>query len=254
VVWSRELDILHTGLVGIFQATGKTRREDKKQGRELIRGLTAHGTDVPAPGPWASSASRVPFIAYLSGGGSIDRDQVLVLSGRLPSHPRTLNGNTRMADGQIRYLSITSYAVADFLGGGLIGQPLSSVMDENMVVDKAGNYLLCYSRPEDRPRNAVKAAGVTWLDWGPVGTANFNLRWMTVDGGWKDRRIAPDDNNVPYAQASWFEDSFDPTLVGLNGASLLMGPFVPTFHYLTRAAFETLGDQPRRDQLPVWPG
>jgi hypothetical protein len=254
VVWSRELDILHTGLVGVFQATGKIVPKDRAQGRALIKGLTAHGPDVPAPGSWGSSASRVPHISYLSGGGSIDRDQVLVLSGRLPRHPRTIQGTARMTGGQIRYMSITTYAVADFLGGGIIGQPLTSVMDEEMVVDPAGNYLLCYSRAESRPRNATEASGVTWLNWGPVGTANFNLRWLTVDGQWKDRRITPDDAAIPYEKASWFEDRFDPSLVGINGASRIMGPFLPTFHYLSRAAFEALGDRPRRDQLPVWRG
>ncbi|MCC5647868.1 hypothetical protein LC607_34185, partial [Nostoc sp. CHAB 5824] len=115
VVWSRELDILHTGLVGVFQSTGKLSKKDRAQGRALIKGLTAHGPDVPAPGQWAASASRVPHIAYLSGGGSIDRNQVLVLSGRLPRYPRTIEGAPRMTGGQIRYMSITSYAVADFL-------------------------------------------------------------------------------------------------------------------------------------------
>jgi hypothetical protein len=252
VVWSRELDILHTGLVGIFTATGKISSNDKRQGRSLIRGLTAHGTDVPPPGPWAASASRVPYISYLAGGGSLDRDQVLVLTGRLPRHPRTLNGDATMTAGQIRYLSITSYAVADFLGGGIIGQPLTSVMDEEMIVDREGHYMLCYSRAGNRPKNANEAAGVTWLDWGPVGAANFNLRWLTVDGQWKDRRIAPDDVNVPYSKASFFEETYDPTLVGLNGRSRLMGDYVPAFHYLTRKEFEALGPRPDRTRLPLW--
>lgn len=254
VVWSRELDILHTGMVGLFRTTGKTGPADKAQGRALIKGLTAHGTDVPPPGPWASSASRVPFISYLSGGASIDRDQVLILTGRLPRFPKTLDGTPRMTGGQVRYISLTSYVVADFLGKGIIGQPLTSIMDEEMVTDARGRYMLCYSRLEFRPRNAVAAAGVTWIDWGPVGTANFNLRWMTVDGDWKDHRIVPDDVNVPYAKASFFEERFDPTLVGRNGGSRLMGDFLPTFHYVSRRDFEALGDRPDRSQLPIWSG
>lgn len=176
IAWSRELDILHSGLVGIYQATGKTSPADKAQGRALIKGLTAHGTDVPAPGAWAASASRVPFISYLAGGGSLGEDKVLVLTGRLPRHPRTRNGNPRMEGGQVRYMSITSYVVADFLGGGVIGQPVTSVMDEDIVTNANGNYIICYSRGENRPANATAANGVTWIDWAPIGTANFNLR------------------------------------------------------------------------------
>lgn len=254
IVWSRELDILHTGLVGIFQATGKTSPADKAQGRALIRGLTAHGTDVPSPGPWQCSASRVPYISYLSGGASLGSDQVLVLSGRLPRHPSTRQGAAKMQDGRVRYMSLTSYVVADFLGGGVIGQPVTSVMDEDIVTDADGRYLLCYSRRNERPVNAAPENGVTWIDWGPVGTANFNLRWMTVEGGWKDKRITPDEARIPYAKASWFEETYDQSLVGLNGRSSVMGDYLPTFHYLSKSDFERLGPQPRRDQLRVWNG
>jgi hypothetical protein len=254
VIWYRELDILHTGLSAIFQVTGKTSAADKAQGRALIKGLVAHGIDVPAPGPWMGSASRVPYISYLSGGGAVNDDQVLVLSGRLPDHPRTLQGNPQMGGGQVRYMSITTYVVADFLGGGVIGQPVTSLMDEEIVTDADGRYVICYSRPDWRPANARAENGATWVNWGPVGAANFNLRWMTVDGGWKDRAITPDDANVSYAQASWFDQGFDPTLVGLNGQSRLMGDYAPTLRYLSRAAFEALGPRPRVDGLPVWAG
>jgi hypothetical protein len=254
IIWFRELDILHTGLSAIFQATGKTSTEDKAQGRALIKGLVAHGTDVPAPGPWMGSASRVPYISYLSGGGSVDEGQVLVFSGRLPQHPRTLNGDRRMQGGQVRYVSITSYVVADFLGDGVIGQPVSSIMDEEIVTDANGRYILCYSRAENRPSNATAEAGVTWINWGPIGTANFNLRWMTVNGGWKDRTITPDDAAISYAQASWFDEGFDVSLVGTNGKSRVMGEYLPTLRYLSREAFEALGQAPDVAALPVWNG
>jgi hypothetical protein len=252
IVWDRDLDILHAGIVGIFQATGKTTPEDKLQGRALVKGFTAHGTDVPAPGPWMGSASRVPYISYLAGGGSLGPDKVLVLSGRLPRHPNTLNGDAIMTGGQVRYMSITAYVVADFLGGGIIGQPISSVMDEDIITDAEGNYLICYSRASGRPRNATARNGITWVDWGPVGTVNFNLRWMTVDADWKDRRITPDDVAVPYAQASWLETSYNPSLVGYNGQSRVMGPYCPTFHYLSRTEFEALGQNPIRSDLKIW--
>jgi hypothetical protein len=125
-------------------------------------------------------------------------------------------------------------------------------MDEEIVTDTDGNYIICYSREGNRPANATSQNGVTWVNWGPVGTANFNLRWMTVDGDWKDRSITPDDAAIPYEKASWLDERYDPALVGYNGESRVMGDYCPTFHYLTRAEFEALGSSTRRGQLPVW--
>jgi hypothetical protein len=254
IAWSRELDIFHSGLTGIFQATGKYTLAEKARGKALMKGLLARGTDVKAPGPWQASASRVPFISYLAGGGSLGEDQVLILSGRLPNHPTTRNGNPRMEGGQVRYMSITSYVVADFIGGGLVGQPVSSLMDEDIITDSNGNYVICYSRGENRPANARAENGITWVDWGPIGSTNLNLRWMTVDGGWKDRTITPDDSKISYAQASWFDENYDQSLVGINGRSSVMGPYLPAYRYMTKAQFEALGRRPNVASMPLWMG
>lgn len=251
-VWSRELDILHTGLVGVFNAVGKTTPADRAQGKALIEGFTAHGPDVRAPGHYAASASRVPYISYLAGGASLGPDEVLVLTGRLPRFPRTLNGARRLTPGQVRYLSITAYAQPDFLNDTVVGQPLSSVMDEEIVADAQGRYILCYSRAETRPFNATPASGVTWIDWGPVASANFNMRWLTVHDQWKDLAITPDDRTVPYRNASFFEQTYDPTLVGLNGHSRIMGDYIPTMHILLRDAFVSLGGRPRANDFSRW--
>jgi hypothetical protein len=219
-----------------------------------MRGLLARGTDVRAPGAWQGSASRVPFISYLAGGGSLGSDKVLVLSGRLPTHPKTRDGNRRMDGGQVRYMSITSYVVADFLGGGVIGQLITSVMDEDIITDATGNYVICYSQAQNRPVNATTSNGITWVDWGPVSTANFNLRWMTVDGGWKDRTITPDDSKISYARASWFDENYDQSLVGINGRSTVMGPYLPAYRYMTKGQFEALGRRPNVASIPLWMG
>jgi hypothetical protein len=95
-------DPLHGGLIAIFQATGKIAPDDKAQGRALMKGLLARGTDLRAPGSWMGSASRGPYISYLSGGGSVGEYKVLVLTERLPKHPQTREGNLRMERGQVR--------------------------------------------------------------------------------------------------------------------------------------------------------
>lgn len=55
---------------------------------------------------------------------------MVVLAGRLPTHPRTLYGQPRMGTGQVRYLSITLYPEPDWLDTASFGVPHASVMDE----------------------------------------------------------------------------------------------------------------------------
>ncbi len=66
-------------------------------------------------------------------------------------------------------------------------------------------------------------------------------------------RPKPNDVVLSYGEASWFEPTFDPALVRINGGSRLTGEYLPRFHYLTWRAFEALGVRPQAGQLPVWP-
>ena len=185
-------DIFHTGLVGIFTAVGKTSPEDKAQGRALVRGLAAKAADLPEPGSAMSSNSRVPYISYLSRGLALEADHVAVLTGRLPSHPRTLDGNPTMeAETQVRYFSITAYPEPDWFNPESFGIPHASVMDEQIVTDDDGWYCIVYSRPGERPANATAGRGATWQNWGNVSTCGWTIRWLTVDGGWRDAAIVP---------------------------------------------------------------
>ena len=102
------------------------------------------------------------------------------------------------------------------------------------------------------PRNATAANGATWVDWGPAAVSGWTLRWLTVHPDWKDTRITPDDAMVPYDRASWLSDSWDPAVVSRNDRSGPMGDTKPRIHYLTRAAFEALGDGPLSRRVPAW--
>jgi hypothetical protein len=250
--WGRSLDIFEDGIAAIFQRVGKTSEADKAQGRALIRGLVARGAELPAPGYYMSSNSRVPYISYLGRGMSLGPGRILVLTGTLPRFPRTRAGEARMGSGQVRYFSITTYPEPDWLDLDWIGIPHSSVMDDEIVTDAQGRYVIVWSRPQDRPRNANAAAGVTWLDWGPAATQGLVIRWMSVHADWRDPRTVPDSTNISYRQASWFHPEHDPSILGHNDQSGLLRHFQPVVRYPTRASFEALGSAVIGDRAPIW--
>ncbi|WP_046243775.1 hypothetical protein [Hymenobacter terrenus] len=252
VGWARDLDIFHNGLLGIFQANGKTTAADKTEIRDLDLGVTGRGPQQPAPGNYESSASRCLYISYLSRGMTLGKDKVIVLTGRLPTTPRTLAGNPRMEKAQARYFSITAYPEPNWLDLSTIGIPSSCVMDEEIVTDKDGRYVLVYSLPENRPRNATPANGVTWLDWGPQAHGGWTIRWLHVFPDWKDLKITPDEANLPARFSDWASTTYNPALTGRNDQSGFLGEYQPQVHYLTKFDFEALGNGFSPRQVPVW--
>jgi hypothetical protein len=177
-----------------------------------------------------------------------------VLTGTLPRYPGTRRSEPRMGTGQVRYFSISTYPEPDWLDLSWVGIPHSSVMDDEITTDAQGRYVIVWSRPQDRPRNATAAAGVTWVDWGPAATQSIVRRWMSVHAEWRDARIVPDSSNVPYRQASWFHPEYDPKILGRNDRSGLLGVHQPLVHYLPRTAFEALGQNVKADAVPRWQG
>jgi hypothetical protein len=250
--WNHDLDILHGGIAEIFQAVGKTTAADKAYGRNLILGLISRGERQPPPGNYESSSSRCIYISYLSRGMSIDRNKVAVLTGRLPKTPKTRDGESTMQRGQARYFSITSYPPPDWQDLSFIGPALTSIMDEDIVTDAEGRYVIVYSRQKDRPSNAYDRNGVTWVDWGDIATQGWVLRWLSVHPEWRDPEIVPDITNLPYETTSWFSPSFDPTLTRINSQQGKLGTYQPKVHYLSKKEFEQLGSTVQASAVPEW--
>lgn len=250
--WGHEFDILETGLAAIFQTVGKTTPADKAYGRDLVLGLTSRGIHQPPPGNYESSSSRCTYISYLDRGMSIDHGKVAVLTGRLPKTPSTRNGEPTLQPGQARYFSITSYALPDWLDLSFVGVALTSVMDDEIMTDAEGRYVIVYSRQEDRPANAYPENGVTWVNWGDIATQTWVLRWLSVHPDWRDPQIVPDITNLPYETTSWFSPAFDVSLTGINSDQGKLGEYQPKVHYLSTEAFERLGPSVQANAVPDW--
>jgi hypothetical protein len=252
VGWSHDFGILQTGISAIFYTVGKTSPEDKAFARALELGLTGRGMHQPPPGNYESSASKCIYISYLGRGMTIGEGKVAVLTGRLPTTPRTRKGERVVNAAQARYWSLTSYPLPDWTDLSFIGPAYTSIMDEDIVTDEEGWYTIVFSRAEDRPQNAVPEHGVTWVDWGTIATQGWVLRWLSVFPDWKDLNIVPDVTNLPYEKTSWLSPQYDPSWMGFNNRNSKLGDYLPVVHYLTKAEFESLGGNLNPQTIPEW--
>lgn len=252
--WFKQTGIFRGVIGGIALGTGWGGSDYV---RALDRGVAGRGSDLPAPSNYEQSATSATYIDYLVRSMCLGARKVVVLTGRLPTVPRTRGGEARMTAAQARYWSLVGYAVPsgwDFIKAfdknAVIGSAVHAVMDEELVLNAARHYLIVLSRPEDRPVNAIPENGITWVDWGPSAHVSWTLRWLTVGPEWTDDK-APTPQLLGRKGDVWEED-FDPDAIGRNHHQGLLGDQLPRLHYLDVAMFEALGDEITPDSLPVW--
>ena len=100
------------------------------------------------------------------------------------------------------------------------------VFDEEIPVSVNGLYTIAISRPEDRPRNAIKECGIAWLP-------------MARDG---DGMFDPDVTIVQIRHMLSAPD-FDYSIQRVHKQSDLestMGPYMPRSRYLMPNQVETI--------------
>ncbi|MEW6366795.1 MAG: hypothetical protein AB1714_19375 [Acidobacteriota bacterium] len=222
--------------------------------RQMIRAnyllLFNRGAAASAPGCYESSATCCNYNSYLTRMFRLGDGMVYVITGKMPSTPKTRNGEPLMTKGEARMWSISQYAVnqdeAEKLAlccGGL--------MDDEITVNSKREYIIVYSRKGDRPRNAIVQNGVTWEDWGPAARHTLTIRWMSVMPEWHLSPYAPDEHNLPWETTAWSGERYDKSLVGENAAGAL-GPYHPIIHYMTRGQFEALGSHIDPGRIPKW--
>jgi len=145
---------------------------------------------------------------------------VLVLKGKLPKTPAT-GWDWARGDYDMRYWSMCT-------NESLVTTRFAScVYDSNVIVDDQRNYTIVVSTKANRPSNATRECGITWLDWGEfgdgVGNANLGLLIM--------RNILPHRN---------FHQAIQ-NMPAMDGAEEFMGPYQPKSKYTGRKAFESTG-------------
>lgn len=165
-----------------------------------------------------------PTTAYLFAYLSRRFGPVYVFRAKMPTFPDTFAGTKIMPDGQVKYWSVVTAASAP------CGELWDGVNDMMVPLDKEGYYTIVVSRPEDRPKNAIKENGVAWIDWGPGEGLHdprdrkdwgmLLMRFMVCQHGWEN----------------------SPAKIGKPGTEAeVMGPYYPKGYYTTQADFEANG-------------
>jgi hypothetical protein len=253
--WAKQVGIFRGVVSGIAL---NTRAGGPAYVRALDRGVAGRGHDLPAPNHYEQSATSCTYIDYLVRSMTCARGNVVVLTGRLPTTPRTRAGAARMEAAQARYWSIVGYYIPDgwdFLRAlspdAVNGVAQHVVMDEEVVLQDERWYVIAFSRAEDRPRNAVAEAGVTWVDWGAAPKVSWTLRWLCVAPEWTSAEAPRPARVGPHGD--WAHPDFDATRLWMcNDHSGLLGAWQPRVHYLTRDAFEALGPRVAAADVPAW--
>jgi hypothetical protein len=180
--------------------------------------------------------AKIPIATAMQGGGDPTTEYMLnfisrkfgtvyVFRAKMPTFPNTYPGAKTMATGQVQYMSIVTVASPPS------GELWDGVFDMMMPVDKDGYYTVVISRPEDRPKNATRENGITWINWGPG------------EGLWNDPRNRPDWGMVlmrfMVPAENWDHSPSKATKPGT--AENVMGPYYPKGYYTTKAEFEARG-------------
>lgn len=240
------------GVVASFKHPNGTNKI-KKNIRNTYRCFFNQGADAPPPGNFTLSATDLPYNNYLSRPLWLGENMVYVITGKLPTTPKTRDGEPTMENGQARYWSIchTSSGAKNEDGVAYHKLGYGCLMDDEITVDENNNYIIVYSRPEDKPTNAIPECGVTWQDFGPDASQGFILRWMNVYPDHYMEQHAPTDDNIPWECGGWSQDAYDKSLVGKNTPGV-MGPYHPVLHYLSKEDFEKLGHNIDPKSIPEW--
>ena len=201
----------------------------------FYRGTALEGRIATLPTDIRPGLYPTPANAYIGGyadrsfGPDPDGHNILVLRGKLPTHPDTFRRNPHTESGtQVRYWSLCNY------GSSIANPPLAPVntdclFDEQIPTDDDGNYEIVISLTEDRPRNATARCGVAWMDWTTAGDG--------VPGG-HDRLIRL-TMRQQLADPN-FAEAID-KIVTPGTEEQVMGDYYPHGTYMTADQFEQLG-------------
>ena len=145
--------------------------------------------------------------------------KIFVVRGKAPTTPKTVHGDARMGDGDLRYWSFCS-------NQGFANTRVNAcVHDENVPVGPDGYYTLVVSRAADRPRNAIRQCGVAWLPMADDGDGAVDADVTVLQ-----LRHMLGTQNFPHSVQA----------VGKPGDEAKdMGDYFPKGAYLTTSAFET---------------
>lgn len=170
-----------------------------------------------------------PDTRYMAMPYSFGFGEVVVVQGKMPTHPKTLNGDVDLPeDPQVQYFSISTAAAPN------CGEGWDTVCDEQIPLNEKGEYTVIVSWPWNRPANATLKNGICWLDPKAgeghfIGARNWIgiifIRYQNSSSKWKN---SPLNIPMPSIHNPIPEDP------------IVMGPYYPFGNYMSKADFEKL--------------
>lgn len=184
------------------------------------------GPHQPPPGNDEHTNGWNMYNSFLFSFASLKPGEVLVFQGRAPDTPYTINGEPIMkASSQLRYWSLCL----------MVGAPavttVDCVMDENVIRDRSGKYTIVLSTEKDRPVNATKECGITWLPWRAGGEA-ITWRFMSTN---------KDTWQHALQRVSWKQGDYAQPTFNQDAVKNIMDEYYPKGGYQTKAIIEALG-------------
>lgn len=175
----------------------------------------------------AGGFSTNPETMYLFFGYSFGHGEVVVVRGKMPSHPTTQNGDLYFnPDTQVQYFSIS------VCGSAPSGKCWNNAHDEDIPVDENGYYTAVISWDYNRPANARKSNGIVWIEHG-LGEGDY-----VGARGWIGACIIRFQNPNP----TWAQSPANiPTPSVINPYpqdAAVMGEYFPVATYMSKADFE----------------
>ncbi len=247
--WGKSFGILQSIGQGLSMAVNRINSNSMKYVREADLGGTGRGEDQAAPANYEPHATTNNYATYLGRGMNLGKNKVIILTGKLPEFPNTRNNSATMNVGQLRYFSICGYDVNILRKSA--GCAVHSIMDDEIVLNKKREYVIMYSRPEDRPVNATKENGVTWVDWGPTSDLTLVIRWVSVAKDWQTSPN-PHEVELPWKQTALCGTEYNKRLLNINDTLGHLKSYQPILHYMTKIDFESLGNKFTSSTIPDW--
>mmetsp|Transcript_29405 Transcript_29405/g.45456 ORF Transcript_29405/g.45456 Transcript_29405/m.45456 type:complete len:500 (-) Transcript_29405:97-1596(-) len=170
---------------------------------------------------------------------SFKYDDVVVVRGRMPTHPKTRQGTDTLPSKtpMVQYFSASTAAAPSY------GAGWDTACDEQIPVDEFGNYTIVVSWPWNRPAFATLEHGVTWLSPGGgegnfVGARNWvgliYFRFQNCDPDWEHSPwnipLPTPENPIPqdrrvmgpyYPVAEYASSDWTPEHIGPSGDDIL---------------------------------
>ncbi|MBW2148852.1 MAG: hypothetical protein JRG73_19490 [Deltaproteobacteria bacterium] len=230
---------------GVFP---KSWAEEEIQSRDAC--YFGRGPNMAPPGNYETSASGMNYNTYLYRVVWLGGGKVYALTGKLPTTPKTRDGEPIATTGEARYWSICHTGKGE--GEKYPGLLYGCLMDDEIETDTNNKYIIVYSRGHQRPWNATEECGVTWQNFGLESKQVLNIRWMSVMPDDYLPQHAPHQNNIPWETGEWSSPSWDINIMGYNNQNGFMKEYQPLMHYFSKEEFETLGCPVRAEDIPEW--